>query len=361
MSIDKKRTYYDALGISASADDAEIHKAYIRLARLYHPDVTGGDKAKAEKFKAIVEANEVLSDPEKRKRYDAMGSAAPVVIPSKRGRYIIEERIAIGTLADVYAAREEKGGPALVLKVARHPSVNDLLEREQKRLTEMWAANTNTKQYGYYYLPRLVDSFIIDNGARRRVNVLECFEKHGTIAEVRQMFPGGLNFRHAVWMFNRLLEALAFIHKKKQQIHGALTPDNVLVDLDPKGHILRLIDWGYAGGIGEKVRATSPAWTSPMFYAPEIVAKKPATPATDIYMAAQLIVFVMGGYPGYAALPSAIPSYLQRFLRGCLLSQGQRPQEAWALHEEFRHLMEKNFGPKQFVPFTNPAWTGDKE
>jgi curved DNA-binding protein len=68
------KDYYKDLGISKSATPAEIKKAYRTLANKYHPDKTNGDNAAEEKFKAINEANEVLSDPVKRKKYDQFGA-----------------------------------------------------------------------------------------------------------------------------------------------------------------------------------------------------------------------------------------------------------------------------------------------
>ena len=69
MAIEIK-DYYFILGISKSAGDEEIRRAFRKLARLYHPDIAGNDRAAEDKFKEINEAYEVLSDPEKRKRYD---------------------------------------------------------------------------------------------------------------------------------------------------------------------------------------------------------------------------------------------------------------------------------------------------
>jgi DnaJ-class molecular chaperone len=69
------KDYYAILGVPRGADEKEIKKAYRRLARKYHPDLNPGDKEAERKFKEINEAYEVLSDPEKRKRYDELGTA----------------------------------------------------------------------------------------------------------------------------------------------------------------------------------------------------------------------------------------------------------------------------------------------
>lgn len=71
-----KRDYYEVLGVSKSADENAIKKAYRKLAKKYHPDTNSGDADAEKKFKEVTEAYSVLSDKEKRKLYDQFGHAA---------------------------------------------------------------------------------------------------------------------------------------------------------------------------------------------------------------------------------------------------------------------------------------------
>ena len=68
------KDYYATLGVAKTASDKEIKQAFRKLARKFHPDVNPGDKAAEARFKEINEANEVLSDPAKRKKYDELGA-----------------------------------------------------------------------------------------------------------------------------------------------------------------------------------------------------------------------------------------------------------------------------------------------
>jgi molecular chaperone DnaJ len=87
MATTAKKDYYEILGVKKSASAEEIRKAFRKLARKYHPDVNPGDKSAEEKFKALSEANDVLSDPKKRKIYDQVGFYSDNIDPATAEAY----------------------------------------------------------------------------------------------------------------------------------------------------------------------------------------------------------------------------------------------------------------------------------
>jgi len=87
MPTTTKKDYYELLGVKKSASADDVRKAFRKLARKYHPDVNPGDKSAEEKFKAISEANDVLSDPKKRKIYDQLGFYSDNIDPAAADAY----------------------------------------------------------------------------------------------------------------------------------------------------------------------------------------------------------------------------------------------------------------------------------
>src|SRR5580693_3709703 len=87
MAATDKKDYYGTLGVKKTATADDIRKAFRKLARKYHPDVNPGDKKAEEKFKEISEANDVLSEPKKRKIYDQVGFYSDNIDPATAEAY----------------------------------------------------------------------------------------------------------------------------------------------------------------------------------------------------------------------------------------------------------------------------------
>jgi molecular chaperone DnaJ len=107
----RKRDYYEVLGVARHATAQDLKSAYRKLAMQYHPDRNSGDKAAEERFKEASEAYEVLSDPEKRGRYDRFGHAA---VPFDFGGFNSSgiNEVLSEIFGDIFGGRSRRGGRA---------------------------------------------------------------------------------------------------------------------------------------------------------------------------------------------------------------------------------------------------------
>ncbi|TQS46935.1 lipopolysaccharide kinase InaA family protein [Cryptosporangium phraense] len=285
---------------------------YRRLRRIVHPDAAplGSEGIATSAFTRLTELWE-----------------------SRIGPYTVLGDPITGDLADLFRVRSAKG--TALLKVARDPADNDLLETE--------AAVLRRRKQKPAFFPRLFDTLVMDDdGDRRAANVLEHCAGFVSLAEVERAYPDGLDPRDAAWMWRRLLVALGAAHRAGV-VHGAVLPEHVLIH--PAEHGLVIVDWCYAV-IG---RGPIPALVARYrdAYPPEVPAKEPATPATDLYLASGLMLRLMG--------PRVHPA-LRRFADGCRLARPRmRPQDAWRLLAELDDLLHRLYGPRRFREFSVPA------
>ena len=91
-------------------------------------------------------------------------------------------------------------------------------------------------------------------------------------------------------------------------------------------------------------------------YPPEVQARQPATPATDLYMAARCMARLLGGHPTTLELPKSVPRPIRTLLSACLLPAPQRRAgDAWQVFEDFHEILGRLYGPPQFRPFQMPS------
>jgi serine/threonine protein kinase len=347
--IENAKAATDIFGFPPGSDaqrlDA-VSNLYRDLVRVIHPD--HWDEDDMDRANAVFLKLTVLKEEAENLIRYGKAEAPPQFEPTEirfksKGKetvYNVTDIIAQGDLADIFRADKT------LLKVARSAADNDLLEREAKILRKLRPEGKNDKFYRY--LPRLLGSFGLKSPGERgkQVNVLPYYKGHYSLTEVMQVYPDGLSFRDVVWMFKRCLAGLGFVHRQGV-VHGALIPPHILVH--PVMHGAKLIDWCYAAERKERVKAMSIPFES--FYAPEILNKETAHPATDIFMLAKCAMAVMG--------TTDIPFQVRGFFESCTLpSITRRPNDAWKLHEEFDELLYKLVGKPKYRLLVMPARKG---
>ena len=283
--------------------------SFKELSRACHPDLHPGDTKAEALFKEL-------------SRRHTMHEAPASILSPKKRKYVLTSLLAVGDVADVHAA--ESDGKQYVVKVSRVPSGTQMLEIERQAISAILTTAGDTSYAKYF--PLLAESFLVGS---RRVNA---FAFEDGFVPVEQL-PKDLDGRHVAWIFKRLLTAIGFVHKCGW-CHGAVLPSHALIH--PVSHGLKLVGLGQAVKLGERATGYSKRFAD--LYAPEVLAKKPACAATDIYMAARCF--------GRFSPPKPIAA----FMNSCLLpSPGMRPDDAWKLLSEFDEVLRGVYGAPKYV------------
>lgn len=353
-----------------SADEklAALKAKYRDLAFVVHPDRCGDDKRATDAFARLTDLHE---EAERRVHASIYGTktvspaapaAGPIVVSRGSVRYVIGALLGEGDLCNVYRAMRIEAGKEteVVFKIARDPRDNDLVQREAEVLKVLVPAGAPDEKF-YRYLPRMLDSFRVPDPGRgpRQVNVFAFRDGHYNLAEVRAAYPKGVVLETAVWILNRLLEGIGFVHQQGY-VHTALVPTNVLIH--PEQHAGRLIDWCCSTTPkNAKAPAVASAWRH--LYAPEILGRKRPLPESDIYMATRCIVYILGSDSRDVPLPrvddparASAAAPFKRFLETCLEEAPRmRPSDAWEIRKNLDALMRRWYGPPRYHLFKMPA------
>jgi hypothetical protein len=281
---------------------------------------------------------------------DPCDPVAPGTVRSRQRTYALQRLLSVGDVADVHLATSaddppEVLEPSYLLKVSRVREGPALLDNERRLLIRLLnAAGSTTYRH---YLPDLLESFAVRDKFPKRVNVFRLAPELTGFEQVHERLPA-LDGRHLAWIFKRILTVLGFSHRQGI-IHGAVLPPHLL--LHAANHGLRLVGWGQSVERGQRISIVPRQYLD--WYPREVQRKQPALPATDIFMAARSLVYLAGGDPLANWLPDTVPLPMQRFLASCLLPGARmRPDDAWALADEFDGLLLRLYGPPKFHELT---------
>ena len=320
----------------AAKDDAK--RKWHKLARDLHPDANREPAAEA----AFVTAARLYRQWERAAEAGLTSARPEITLHGRQGSYRVGEVHRKGSVATVYRAIDDSGTP-VVLKMARRPSANHLLDGECTAYSALNRITAENRWLRPYY-PRMLDSFVQEDpssGVQRRVNVLTArTDGWHTLEEVAAAYPAGLDGRDWAWMHRRLLWTVAGAHLAGQT-HGAILPANVLIH--PAQHGVNLIGWSFATA-GRTLPAMVPSEISS--YPPEVRHTGTAGPAVDVYMAHTLMLRMLGPQPD---------PMLAGFAHGCLDRRPEDRPNAADLVLEFDRLLERLYGERVFRPFAMPA------
>jgi len=245
-------------------------------------------------------------------------------------RYRLMQTLGAGEISEVYLARRIDALPLLVtLKLSAAAAAEAAYAREAQIAREL--QHLDNLGAGPYYsrlLPEVIAHGTVEGSPGRHALVLRHPSGYwGSLAALGERFAAGLDPRHAVWIWRRMLETLKFIHSHGW-CHGNIRPEHALVH--PGDHGVRLIGWA----------AAKPG-------APD------AAQAADLCRSARVVQVLLCGAGGSGALPGGIPDGLAQLVaRAGADPDFCRAQGANGLDEQLRAEAKTAFGPPAFVPLT---------
>lgn len=320
IEIEKAKRYKDLLDKGADPE-----KWFKRYARVCHPDIVPPHyKRRAEEaFKRLGQLYGEFT-----------GKSTPPPQTVIAG-CVVTSSFMKGDICDLYLA-ESENDPRSIIKIARSPKDNDLMDREKAALNCLW--NQKVMDNFKKYLPQM---HAATKASGRRVNIIHEEAGYHSLQDIANMMSGTIDYRHIVWMVNRVLSVLGFIHRSGV-VHGAVLANHML--FQPEEHGLKLVDWCYSSLAGQHTPAIVRDYSS--LYPPEVLKKRPAGPWTDIYMLMKTINRVTGN----------VPKRFRDLIQWCVAeSPSARPDDAWKIQDMWIGLAKEEYGKPKYIKLELPS------
>lgn len=273
------------------------------------------------------------------------GASVRFTVRAEAAQYEVSSVLTQGDLATLYEGRRSSDGAPVIVKIADDSGDNDLMQAEVSALRLLRREPSPQLKH----LPTVLDQFHTRDG--RLGTVLERLDGMDLL-KVRERQPRGLSAQHLIWVMRRCLSVLGWAHARGV-LHGNLDPAHILIRA--QDHNVWVLDWCYAivnpAQTGQGFRCLNEEYSPP-----EVAARKPPLPSSDMYSLGKCMYFLLAGDPRQKTLPvdsetgAPIDERLQRFLSYCVLeSPLQRAQDAWEAYRFLDRLREQIWGPHRFI------------
>lgn len=310
---------------------ADPKTAYRQFAQLIHPDHV--------EPKLNIRAQQAFA--KLSKLYAEINGKSIQPMAKVIGNWIVSDPFAKGDLCDLYNAQNVKDEKQkAIFKLARSPKDTDLLEEEYVSLGIL----NNSKEIGAdnfkKYIPKALERMEVSG---KRANIISFASETHSLADLMELFPTGFDFRHCVWMLNRALSALGFIHLTGI-VHGAITPEHLLYG--PVTHSLTIVDWCCSTTLesNKHMPLVFSKWKD--VYPPEINRKMATYTSIDLYML----------FASMKLTKCRIPKRFNSLFDWVLVaSPGSRPSDAFKVQERLISLADEEYGPVKYLKLDIPT------
>ncbi|MBR6252971.1 MAG: protein kinase family protein [Clostridia bacterium] len=327
----------DFFGTVSDAD--ALNRLYKKFSFIVHPDLAPAwEKYYAEESMVILnrlydEGVQELADgtyelPSSSDKFKKRNSFFEVEFNGKN--YSFYELISSGDIANVFKGTCD--GHTVVIKIPREASDSILIDNEFDILTKL----------RHQSLP-YVESKISIDGARRAIISREV--EGITPALLLKQYPNGVPAEHVMWMVERLLSVVGFLHNNCV-VHGNITPDNILIN--KKNHNVTLFGFSFAIKKANESGATYKFFNDD-YSAPEVLKKVSVEPSTDIYSIGKIAIKLMGGNVSNGGMSMDIDPRVRDFIRGMIKENPMtRSNDAWMLYHKLQGLRNEVYGTERF-------------
>lgn len=273
------------------------------------------------------------------------GAPVRFTVKGEAAMYEASSVLTQGDLATLYEGRRTRDGAPVIIKIADDSADNDLMQAEVSALRILRAEPSPQLKH----LPVVLDQLQTRDG--RLGTVLERIDGLDLL-QVRERRPRGLSAQHLIWIMRRCLSVLGWAHARGV-LHGNLDPAHIVIRA--QDHNVWVIDWCYAivnpARTGQGFRVLNEEYSPP-----EVGARKPPLPSSDLYSLGRCMIYLLGGDPRQHELPrdaetgQELDERLQRFLRFFVLDSALgRAQDAWEAYRFLDRLRAQIWGPHRFI------------